>query len=191
MDQFFTWFGGLAFGVLCLYVFIKVVMWREDDERRSRGERTIMVSSLCEEGRMKAWVGKYEEAARCYDRAIEIAPSDKSAWRSMGYCLSSLGRNEEAVRCFDKVLELDVNDEGALTDKVEALRNLGRKKEALECCKERIRVLTEEGRLDEALSWCEEVLVWAPHSGWFIAQKSLLLEKRSARGCDCDSEEES
>jgi tetratricopeptide (TPR) repeat protein len=50
--------------------------------------------------------GKYEEAIKAYDRAIEINPQDTKAWYNKGTVLKALGRTIEADAAFTKAKEL-------------------------------------------------------------------------------------
>ena len=59
------------------------------------------------EGNTLAGAGRYEEAIRCYDLALEIDPRYAAAMTNKGDSLYSLGRHEEAVRCFEQVLAMD------------------------------------------------------------------------------------
>lgn len=50
--------------------------------------------------------GQYEEAAKCYSRAIELNSNYIEAWNNLGYTLQKVGRIEEAKQCNLKVKEL-------------------------------------------------------------------------------------
>ena len=62
-------------------------------------------------------LGRYEEALRCFDKALEIDPKHVLAWNNKGIALHNLGRYEEALRCFDKALEIDPKHERAKNNK--------------------------------------------------------------------------
>ena len=51
-------------------------------------------------------LGRYDEAIKCYDKAIEIDPNDADAWNNKGLALNSLGNNDEAKKCYDRSREL-------------------------------------------------------------------------------------
>ena len=51
-------------------------------------------------------LGKYEEALECYNEAINIDPTNVSAYTEKSWILSRLERYEMALECSDKDLEL-------------------------------------------------------------------------------------
>jgi len=53
-----------------------------------------------------AQLGKYEEAIKYYDKAIEIKPDFANAWFNKGNSLVKLGKEEEARICYDKAKKL-------------------------------------------------------------------------------------
>jgi len=58
-------------------------------------------------GNALARLGKFEDALRCYDRALEIDPGYRGAWVNKGFVLTKLGRFDEAASCADRVLLLE------------------------------------------------------------------------------------
>ncbi len=50
--------------------------------------------------------GKYDEAIKAYDKAIEINPQLALAWSGKGLVLQDLDRTEEANAAFTKAKEL-------------------------------------------------------------------------------------
>jgi len=63
-----------------------------------------------------AWISKgtiftdqynYEEALKCYDKAIEIDPHNSRAWYSRGMILNTKGKYEEAKKCYNRASELE------------------------------------------------------------------------------------
>jgi tetratricopeptide (TPR) repeat protein len=51
-------------------------------------------------------LGKYDEAIRAFDKAIEINPQYVAAWAGKSIVLKALGRTAEADAAFAKVKEL-------------------------------------------------------------------------------------
>ena len=56
-------------------------------------------------------LGRYEEALKSYDKAIELNPDDANAWYGKGIALVNLGRHEKsydkALESLSKAIELD------------------------------------------------------------------------------------
>lgn len=50
--------------------------------------------------------GKYDEALKSYDRAIEVNPQNAGAWYNKSFALNRLGRTTEAIAAFTKAREL-------------------------------------------------------------------------------------
>jgi len=50
--------------------------------------------------------GLYEDAIKCYFKAIELDHDYSDAWNNLGYTYLKLGKNEEADRCIRKVKEI-------------------------------------------------------------------------------------
>ena len=78
-------------------------------------------------------LGRYEEAIRCLDKALELNPGHVNAWINKGTSLGSLGHHEEAIRCFNRALELDPRNADAWNNKGNSLDSLGRPEEAIRC----------------------------------------------------------
>jgi len=57
-------------------------------------------------GNTLARLGHYEEALRCYEKALEIDPNYRGSWVNKGYVLAKLGRYDEAAKCADRALRL-------------------------------------------------------------------------------------
>ncbi len=58
-------------------------------------------------------LGHPNEALALYDRATQIAPSDKNAWTSRGLALLATGRPDDARASFERALALDSDFEAA------------------------------------------------------------------------------
>ena len=79
-------------------------------------------------------LGRLDEAAAAYQRAIELKPGYTSALNNLGNVFHQLGRSEEAIRCFESALATYpehaaaltnlgtvIQDQGSLTGSVELL----------------------------------------------------------------------
>jgi tetratricopeptide (TPR) repeat protein len=49
----------------------------------------------------------FDEAIKCYDKALEINPHNVEAWLNKGINLNLLSRCDEAIKCFNEVLEIN------------------------------------------------------------------------------------
>jgi tetratricopeptide (TPR) repeat protein len=52
------------------------------------------------------YLGKYEEAIRCYDRAIRIDPELSEAYFNKGLTLNKMGKTVEAAPCIKYGIKL-------------------------------------------------------------------------------------
>jgi tetratricopeptide (TPR) repeat protein len=48
----------------------------------------------------------YNEAIKCYDKAIRLDPNDVDAWNDKGLALVALGISNEAIECFEKARKI-------------------------------------------------------------------------------------
>jgi tetratricopeptide (TPR) repeat protein len=55
-------------------------------------------------------LGKYDEAIKAFDKAIELDPKNANAWQEKGWALHGLGRYNDAIKALDKAIELDQLD---------------------------------------------------------------------------------
>jgi serine/threonine protein kinase len=92
-------------------------------------------------------LGQYDEAIRCYDKALEIDPRYAAAWGNKGTSLNCLGLYDEAIRCHEKALEIDGLFATAWINKGNSLNSLGRYDEAVRCSEKALEI---DPRLAEA-----------------------------------------
>ncbi|WAC04416.1 MAG: tetratricopeptide repeat protein [Methanoregula sp.] len=69
--------------------------------------------------------GKYEEALKCFDRAVGIDENLPQIWNDRGLCLKEMGRFEDAQKSFERALELAPRDEEYVYDYGEILETIG------------------------------------------------------------------
>jgi tetratricopeptide (TPR) repeat protein len=70
--------------------------------------------------------GRNDEAARVYERCVEIAPHDAEAFVQLGAALQRAGRRDEAERAFVRALELDPSDPYAWSNYASLQASAGR-----------------------------------------------------------------
>ena len=127
-------------------------------------------------------LGRFEEAIRCHDKAMELDPRHPSAWNNKGTSLDKLGRHEEATRCYDRALELDSQNAAAWNNKAVSLGRLGRHEEQIRCYDKALeldprdakawrnkgRTLGRLSRFDEAIRCFDEALELDPrYVAWY------------------------
>ncbi len=72
--------------------------------------------------------GQYEDALKCFDKAIEVNSKYDLPWVNKGLALYRLGKHEESETCFSTALKIDPQDEAAkkareeLTEKIKKLK---------------------------------------------------------------------
>ena len=117
-------------------------------------------------------LGRYQEALKAIDIALDINPRNEVAWLNKGNALMKLGQHLDALRCFNAALKVNPKYEVAWNNKGNALARLGHFEEALRCYEKAITidggyrgawinkgyVLTKLGRYDEAASCADRAL---------------------------------
>jgi len=51
--------------------------------------------------------GKYDEAIKMFDKAIEVNPKDPYPWHNKGLALEKQGKKGEAEKCYARAAEID------------------------------------------------------------------------------------
>ncbi len=117
-------------------------------------------------------LGRYQEALKAIDTALDINPRNEVAWLNKGNALMKLGQHMDALRCFNAALKVNPKYEVAWNNKGNALARLGHFEESLRCYEKAITidagyrgawinkgyVLTKLGRYDEAASCADRAL---------------------------------
>jgi tetratricopeptide (TPR) repeat protein len=117
-------------------------------------------------------LGRYDEALRAIDTALDMNPRNEVAWLNKGNALTKMGRLLDALRCFDASLKVNPRYEVAWNNKGNTLARLGHFEEALACYERALAidpeyrgawvnkgyVLTKLGRYDEATSCADRAL---------------------------------
>jgi len=121
-------------------------------------------------------LGRYDEALRTIDTALDINPHNEVAWLNKGNAFTKLGRLVDALRCFNAAIKVNPAYEVAWNNKGNALARLGKFEEALGCYERALEidagyrgawvnkgfVLTKLGRFDEAASCADRALGLEP-----------------------------
>ena len=62
------------------------------------------------QGIIVAQLGNYQEAIKCFEKAIEIRPDFAEAWYHKGVALTSLRQHQEAIKCLNINVQSKFND---------------------------------------------------------------------------------
>lgn len=84
--------------------------------------------------------GRYLEAARQLQNAIEIDPTFAHAYRDLGKALIMVGSNDEAVEVLRRAIQLDPNDELSYLRMGAALANMGDHTRAVDAFSQAVRL---------------------------------------------------
>lgn len=61
-------------------------------------------------GTSKNKLGRYKEAIKDYDKAVDLAPRDTNAFNNRGSAKDKLGQHKEAISDFNRAIEINPND---------------------------------------------------------------------------------
>ena len=150
----------------------------------------LRVEELNSKGTSLYTLGRYEDAIRYFDQALEIDPRNVAVLSNKGNCLDSLGRYEEAIRYYDISLEIDPCNADALNNKGNCLKNLDRYEEAiryydkaLEIDQRNVVVLSNKGnclkilgQYEECLRYYDKALEIDPHYVFALNKKGDLFD---------------
>ena len=57
-----------------------------------------------------ASLGQFENAIKCYNKALELDPDNAIMYTNTGITFAEFGQFENAIKCYNKALELDPDD---------------------------------------------------------------------------------
>ena len=134
-------------------------------------------------------LGRYDEAIRCCDIALDLDPSYELAWAYKGLGLASLGRHEDAIKCNMKALEIDPHLAVAWGNLGLSLSRVGRHEEAIKCYDKALEIDPHQawawfckastldllGRHEEAIKCCDKALEIDPRQALGWVQRARFL----------------
>ena len=82
---------------------------------------------------LKESSNNFEDAVKCFNKALLLNQNQSHVWHSKGVCLNKLNKFEEAIKCFNKTLELNPNKAIAWYSKGCALHHLNKFEDAIKC----------------------------------------------------------
>jgi len=77
------------------------------------------------------FLGKYDEAIKCYDESIKIDPSNPVVWNNKGLALYYLEKFDEAIASYEHAIIIDPSDADAWNSKGNSLNSLKKYEEAI------------------------------------------------------------
>ena len=137
-----------------------------------------------------ASLGKHDEALACYDRALQLDPSNGDTWCHKASLLSEMRRDTEALSCLERGLTLEPGNVTGLMTKALSLARLGRLKEALTALDNLLdrnpndkkawsnkgMFLRQLGRAEESLSCYDRAMALDPQYDEALINKGVALE---------------
>lgn len=78
-------------------------------------------------------LGEYEKVLECYDKTIELEPTNMLSWKAKANYLSGHARHDEALECWDKAIELNPTNSQYWVGKAGCLKKLARHEESGKC----------------------------------------------------------
>lgn len=129
---------------------------------------------------------KYEEALECYNKAIEINPSNPQAWFEKRHVLYNLGRFEELIELYDKEIENDSSSEIIWRMKANCLKHLDRYEEAIKCYKKIVEINPSNKEALDAIE-CYKAMRINPsdEETWYMKAECLKRSKRYEEAIKC------
>jgi tetratricopeptide (TPR) repeat protein len=98
--------------------------------------------------------GRYDEASKALDKAVQLRPEDAGLWTSLGVLLEETQRPADALLCFQHALRLDPNHLAA------AFRSAV--------------LLQQSGKPEEALAWFDQCDRQRPNHARTIASRAVV-----------------
>lgn len=95
--------------------------------------------------------GKYQEAIKCFDKAIKINPDNASACVNKGVALKNLDKYQEAIKCFDQAIKINSADAAIYYNKGVAFEYLGNYQEAIKSYNQALKVNPDYTGAKEAI----------------------------------------
>jgi tetratricopeptide (TPR) repeat protein len=147
------------------------------------------VSALNNKGLSLGNLGRYSEAIKWLDKALEIDPCSTYALNNKGWALHYLNRYEEAIECYDKALKNNANNVDILNLKGWALSRLGKHEEAIKWLNKALKIdpryiqalnlkalsLNLLGRYCDAIKWLNKALKIDPNYTDVLNNKGWAL----------------
>ena len=125
---------------------------------------------------MRHW-GRFAEALKNYQKALEIKPHDYWAWYQQGQIFQKINRWQEAIHCYQKALDCNPDDDYSWYDQCLCQALLGNLDESLYCLE---RAVDLAPRTYLALAQAETALMGlreTPRYQAFLSENQHYLEQ--------------
>jgi tetratricopeptide (TPR) repeat protein len=144
------------------------------------------------QGMACARVGRHQEAAACFQRAVERRPDYLAAQSNLGVALQLQGKLAEAVAVLRRAVGLAPNDAEAHRKLAGALEEAGAREEAVACCRRAVELqpdhaesqnslgvlLERQNQLDEAVACLREAVRLKPGFGEAHSNLGAALDRQ-------------
>ena len=148
-----------------------------DRLKKEARERPETIVEWHKKGKTFSLSKNYEEAMKCYDKALELDPNVANSWYNKGQVFMHLENYEEAMKCFDKALELDHNHLDAWFHIAVIDEGQGRREESMKCLLHVIEFI--ERNIVNALPEVEALDMLKPEERFYI---QLLIDALNNQG---------
>lgn len=139
----------------------------------------------------EAQTGRYAEADRLLEQALQLHPQSAAAWSDRGNVLHALQRFDDALACFDKALAIKPDLAEAWSNRGNALTEIERYEEAVasydkaialnpnfaDAFANRGHALKELRRFDEAVGSCDRAIALKPNSSDALSNRGFALHE--------------
>lgn len=136
------------------------------------------------------------KAIKCFDRVMELDPTDHEAFRHKGLAFSNLGREKKGMEWFAKAIAISATDYDAMRQTGVSLSKLGKDREAIEWYRKALAVNEDDydsirqlaislamiGQYDAAVEWLNLALAVNPND--FETKRNLNLVRKKMTGAD-------
>jgi tetratricopeptide (TPR) repeat protein len=192
LDRYKTQWESLSMSELSRYIFLNYPVYSFKTDIKYLIEQEIFDTTTVKNiGNNLLDLGRYEDAIKCYDKALKIDPNEKDVLCNKGLSLQGLRKYDEAIVQFDEALKVDPKYVEALNAKGVCLSAQGMNEEAIVQFDEALKVdpkyvealnakgvcLSAQGMNEEAIVQFDEALKVDPYSPYVLNNKGVSLFK--------------